>query len=132
MPDIPLSTPVLVRRDAATTAALYACDPDPDVVRGMLAAAAAVAAGHGWTIVEGGTVFDDCLLTQAPQSRPGWDRLRSLAEQRRINVVIVPALGHMGFTWSVWQAEQRFLHRHGVSVASVEPMLDTLLTGTSR
>ncbi|WP_158071368.1 hypothetical protein [Streptomyces sp. CB02261] len=55
-----------------------------------------------------------------------------MAEQRRINVVIVPALGHMGFTWSVWQAEQRFLHRYGVSVASVEPMLDTLLTGTSR
>ncbi|MEV8590935.1 hypothetical protein AB0424_28745 [Streptomyces sp. NPDC051180] len=131
MPDIPLNPTGLTRRAAATTAALYACDPDPDVVRGMLAAAAAVAAGHGWTIVEGGTVEDDCLLTQAPQSRPGWDRLRGLTEQGRINVVVVPAHVHIGFTLEVWLAEQRFLHRHGVSVASVEPMLDAVLTGAS-
>ncbi|MGW6395372.1 hypothetical protein ACWFR1_33855 [Streptomyces sp. NPDC055103] len=114
---------------AVTTVALYASDPDPETVRGMLAAAAAVAAGHGWTIAAGGTVADDCLLTQAPQSRPGWDRLRGLAEQRRISVVIVPALGHIGFSWSLWQAEQRFLPRYGVSVASVEPMLDAVLAG---
>ncbi|MEU9998136.1 hypothetical protein [Streptomyces sp. NPDC050848] len=119
---------------AITTVALYASDPAPDVVRGMLAAAAAaaVAAGHGWTIAEDGTIADDYLLTQAPQSRPGWDRLRGLAEQRRISIVVVPALGHIGFTWSVWQAEQRFLRRHGVSLACVEPMLDAVMTGASR
>ncbi|MFF1511923.1 hypothetical protein [Streptomyces sp. NPDC058326] len=132
MTDIPLNLPGPVRRDVTTTVALYASEPDPDAVREMLAAAAAVVAGYGWTIADGGTIADDCLLTQAPQSRPGWDRVRGLAEQRRINIVIVPALGHMGFTWSLWEAEQRFLRRHGVSVASVEPMLETLLTGTSR
>ncbi|MEU9298804.1 hypothetical protein [Streptomyces sp. NPDC048266] len=132
MTDIPFNPPGLLRCDSVTTAALYACDPDPDVVRRMLTAAAAVAAGHGWTIVEGGSIGDDCLLTQMPRSRPGWDRLRGLAEQRRINVVVVPALGHIGFTWSVWQAEQRFLRRHGMSIASVEPMLDAVLTGASQ
>ncbi|MFE5614182.1 hypothetical protein [Streptomyces sp. NPDC056524] len=130
MPDTPLHpSPGLVRRDAATTVALYASDPDPDVVRGMLAAAAALAAHHGWTITKDGTVSDDCLLTQAPRTRPGWDRIRDLAEQARISIVVVPTLGHMGFTWSLWQAQQRFLRRHGVSVASVEPMLGTVLTG---
>ncbi|MEU1863624.1 hypothetical protein [Streptomyces gardneri] len=95
MSDIQQHPPGLARRDAATTVALYATDPDPDVLRGMLAAAAAVAAGHGWTIVDDGTTGDDCLLTQAPQSRPGWDRLRGLAEQRRISLVVVPTFGHV-------------------------------------
>ncbi|MFF8610934.1 hypothetical protein ACF06X_34070 [Streptomyces sp. NPDC015346] len=128
MPDIDPNPPGFARRDTATQVALYACDPDPDVARGMLAAAAALAAGHGWTIVDDGVIADDCLLTQAPQSRQGWDRLRQIAERGQIRVVIVPALGHIGFTWSVWQAEQRFLRRHGVSVATVEPMLDAVLT----
>ncbi|MEV4937361.1 hypothetical protein [Streptomyces zaomyceticus] len=117
---------------ATTTAALYGSDPDPSVVRGMLAVAAAVAAGHSWRTVEDGVTSDDCLLTQAPQSRPGWDRVRALAEQHRINVVVVPAHSHLGFTLEVWLAEQRFLHRHGVSVATVEPMLDAILTGANR
>lgn len=115
-----------------TTVALYATDPDPHVVRGMLAAAAAVADGHNWTVPEGGTIADDCLLTQAPQSRPGWDRLRALAQERRINGLVVPTVGHMGFTWSVWHAEQRHLQRHGVFLASVEPMLDAVLAGVRR
>ncbi|MFJ2937943.1 hypothetical protein ACIO8G_34915 [Streptomyces sp. NPDC087219] len=133
MHDIPLTPTGLVRLDAATTAvALYACDPDPDVVRGMLAAAAAVAAGHGWKTAADGTVSDDCLLTQAPCTRPGWERLRGLAEQRRIHLVVVPAFGHIGFTLDEWLAEQRFLHRHGVSVATVEPMLDAFLAGAAR
>ncbi|MFE5940174.1 hypothetical protein ACFQ69_32960 [Streptomyces sp. NPDC056470] len=131
MPQSSTSPPAPGTRGAATMVALYASDPDPEVVQGMLAAAETVAAHHGWTVVDGGTVFDDCLLTQTPQSRPGWDRLRGLAAQRRISVVVVPALGHIGFTWSVWQAEQRFLRRHGVSVASVEPMLDAVLTGAA-
>ncbi|RSS57465.1 hypothetical protein [Streptomyces sp. WAC01280] len=131
MPDIHHTPPVFTRREAAAVA-LYASDPDPDVVRGMLAAAAAVAISRGWTITDEGTIADDCLLTAAPQSRPGWDRARGLAERRQISVIVVPTLGHIGFTWSVWQAEQRFLHRHGVSVASVEPMLDALLTGANR
>ncbi|MGW6569682.1 hypothetical protein [Streptomyces sp. NPDC054975] len=132
MPDTHLNPTGLTHRETATTVALYASDPDPDAVRGMLAAAAAVAAGHNWTVAKGGTIADDCLLTQVPQSRPGWARLRGLAEQRQISVVVVPALGHIGFTWSVWQAEQRFLRRHGVSIASVEPMLDAVLTGPTR
>ncbi|MFB7356117.1 hypothetical protein [Streptomyces gardneri] len=82
--------------------------------------------GHGKS-----TIAMDCLLTQAPQSRPGWDRLHGLAEQRRISLVVVPAFGHIGFTWSVWQAEQRFLHLYGASVACVEPMLDAVLAGVS-
>ncbi|MFD9053001.1 hypothetical protein [Streptomyces zaomyceticus] len=131
MHDIPLTPTGLVRLDADTTAvALYASDPD--AVRGMLAAAGAVAAGHGWRTVADGTISDHCLLTQAPRSRTGWDPVRGLAEQRRINVVIVPAHGHIGFTLEEWLAEQRFLHRHGVSVASVEPMLDAVLRGVSR
>ncbi|MEU6934430.1 hypothetical protein AB0A05_35495 [Streptomyces sp. NPDC046374] len=116
----------------ATMAVLYACEPDPDARRGMLAAAAAIAESHGWTVIDDGRIGDECLLTRPPQSRPGWDRLRALAEQRRINVVVVPALGHIGFDWSLWQAEQRFLHRHGVSVASVAPMVDALLAGVHR
>ncbi|MFD4319008.1 hypothetical protein [Streptomyces sp. NPDC058548] len=133
MHDIPLTPTGLVRLHTATTAAaLYASDPDPDVVRGMLAAMASVAAGHGWRTVEDGVISDDCLLTQAPQSRPGWARVRALAEQRRINAVVVPAHGHIGFTLEAWLAEQRFLHRHGVSVATVEPMLDAILTGASQ
>ncbi|APE26733.1 hypothetical protein [Streptomyces venezuelae] len=123
MPDTHLTPPGAARREPAA-AALYACDPDPDAVRGMLAAAYALATSSGWTVVDEGAIFDDCLLTQSPQSRPGWDRLRGLAERRQISVVVVPALGHIGFTWAVWQAEQRFLHRHGVSAASVEPMLE--------
>ncbi|MDX2564985.1 hypothetical protein PV371_35765 [Streptomyces sp. TX20-6-3] len=115
-----------------TAVALYAADPDPGTVRGMLAAAAGVAEARGWTVVDGGAVSDDCLLTEAPQSRPGWNRLRELAELRRIAIVLVPALGHIGFTWAVWLAEQRFLHCRGVSVVSVEPMLDAILTGENR
>ncbi|MGW2207450.1 hypothetical protein [Streptomyces sp. NPDC001774] len=131
MPQTTTSPAAPATSGATTTVAVYASDPDPDVVQGMLAAAAAVAAHHGWTIVDGGAVADDCLLTQPPQSRSGWDRLRGLAAQRRISVVVVPALGHIGFTWSAWQAEQRFLRRHGVSVASVEPMLGAVLTGAA-
>ncbi|MEV0449807.1 hypothetical protein [Streptomyces sp. NPDC050600] len=119
-------------RRTSTMAALYACEPDPDVRRGMLAAAAAIAERHGWTVVADGRIEDDCLLTRPPQSRPGWDSVRTLAEQHRINAIVVPALGHIGFTWEAWQAEQRFLHRHGVSVASVEPMVDALLAGVRR
>ncbi|MGW8357688.1 hypothetical protein [Streptomyces wedmorensis] len=128
MPDTHPNPPRTAHRET-TKVALYACEPDPDVVRGMLAAAATVAAGHGWTIVDEGTISDGCLLTQAPQSRPGWDRVRALAQQSRINLVVVPARGHIGFTQAVWEAEQRFLRRHGVCVASVEPLLDAVLTG---
>ncbi|GEB57095.1 hypothetical protein [Streptomyces gardneri] len=61
MSDIQQHPPALARRDAATTVALYATDPDPDpdVLRGMLAAAVAVAAGRGWAIVDDGTIGDE-------------------------------------------------------------------------
>ncbi|MFF8513529.1 hypothetical protein ACF064_36380 [Streptomyces sp. NPDC015492] len=115
-----------------TTGAVYACDPDLDALRGMLAAAVAVAGGHGWTIADDGTIFDDCLLTEPPQARPGWDRVRGLAAQRRISFVVVPALGHIGFTWSLWQTEQRFLHSFRVSIVPVAPTLDAAKTGATR
>ncbi|MFE6713904.1 hypothetical protein [Streptomyces sp. NPDC057695] len=124
--------PPLPPSSERTAGAVYACDPDPLTLRGMLAAAAAVASEHGWTIADDGTVFDDCLLTEPPQDRPGWDRVRGLAQKSRISVVVVPALGHIGFTWSLWQAEQRFLSSFRVAIVPVEQGLDAVPTGAAR
>ncbi|MFE5484128.1 hypothetical protein [Streptomyces sp. NPDC056527] len=114
-----------------STVALYATDPDADTVKELLARTAVLADRRGWLVPDGCTITDRCPLKTRPQSRPGWDRLRSLAEQRRIHGLVVPATGHFGFTWSVWAAERRYLHRHGVFVASVEPILGAVLEGAA-
>ncbi|MFE7595596.1 hypothetical protein [Streptomyces sp. NPDC057494] len=131
MSDIQHFPPGTPRREP-TMVALYASDPDPDVLRGMLAAAAAVSAGHGWTTTDDSVVSDDCLISQAPQSRTGWARVRELAEQRPISVVVVPSLGHISLSWKQREAKRQFLRRHGVSVACVEPMLDAILSKAVR
>lgn len=131
MPDLDLNPTGLARGAAATRVALYATGTDPHAVREGIAAAAAVAA-HGWTVPDEATIADAYPLQQAPQSRSGWDRVRALAAARHINGVIVPALGHIGFTWWVWQGEQRFLRRHGVYLASVDSVFHTLSVGECR
>ncbi|SEE60283.1 hypothetical protein [Streptomyces sp. TLI_105] len=125
----PINPPKALR---ATVVALYAADPGPDTVRGMLAAAGAVAERNGWTVADDARISDDCLLTREPQSRPGWDRIRTLVAQSRIHGIVVPDCGHIGFQWNQWEAEHRFLCRHGVFLTPVDSMLDTVLAGEHR
>ncbi|MFD8211473.1 hypothetical protein ACFV2S_34400 [Streptomyces sp. NPDC059695] len=126
----PINPPRALR--TTTTAALYASDPDPDDLRGMLAAAAAVCAGHGWNTAPDGVLSDDCLISRPPQSRTGWARVREIAELGEISVVIVPSLGHISLSWHQRETERTFLRRHGVSVATVEPTLDAILSKAAR
>ncbi|MFE6461118.1 hypothetical protein ACFVP0_27135 [Streptomyces cinereoruber] len=115
-----------------TTVALYATGTDPDAVRGDLAAAADLAARRSWTVPDGAAIADTWSAACPPRSRHGWDRVRGLAAQRRIHGVVVPAPGHIGFTWALWAAEQRHLRRHGVFLASVAPLLPTAPAGEYR
>ncbi|MGW4699804.1 hypothetical protein [Streptomyces sp. NPDC004285] len=131
MSDTQFIAPGIPRREP-TTVALYASDPEPDALRGMLAAAAAFSAGHGWTAADGGILSGGCLISQPPPSRSGWARVRELAEQCAISTVVVPSLGHISLSWKQREAERTFLRRHGVSVATVEPMLDSNLSKVIR
>ncbi|MFJ9434550.1 hypothetical protein ACIRQY_33535 [Streptomyces sp. NPDC101490] len=126
MPDIP--PPELPAR-RITGAALYVCEPGPRTSRELLAATAQIARSKGWTIIDGASIVDSCLLTTPPQDRPGWSALRGLARLKTVHVVVVPEALHLGWTWNIWRAEQQYLQEHGVSLASVKPMLDAILTG---
>ncbi|MFJ9434640.1 hypothetical protein ACIRQY_34000 [Streptomyces sp. NPDC101490] len=121
----------LVRRER-TGVALYVCEPDPVAARQILAAARQIATEKGWEVAAKASVIDHCLLTSDPQSRAGWTAVRQFVRRPEINVLLVPEIAHLGWRWSVWQAEQRHLHTHGVSLASVAPMLDTILQGGER
>ncbi|MGA4980146.1 hypothetical protein [Streptomyces cinereoruber] len=115
-----------------TVVALYATGTDPDAVRQDLAAAADFAACRHWAVPDGARIADEWPTTCPPQSRHGWDRVRGLAAQHRIHGIVVPAPGHIGFTWTLWAAEQRHLRRYGVFLASVAPLLPATAAGEYR
>ncbi|WP_371621527.1 hypothetical protein OG245_00400 [Streptomyces sp. NBC_01116] len=101
--------------------ALYAVVPLRSVENLVLDDLAAYAQGRGWIVPAGCAVADTGNLSQHPESRSGWNRVRALATGSLIQAVVVPSLTHIAYRSADGDREQAWLLRQGLLVITTDP-----------